>query len=104
MFHIEMRQGLQTVRALNLTQQELDARFLGPLLAGEEFASEGHYWAPRKTRIRIFEHPELKTFQLGMGRGWQSVERKGSDVTEVILDAARQSARTGKTVPLHPLP
>jgi hypothetical protein len=90
MLHIEMRQGMHSVRAFNLTEQDVDTRFLGPLLSGQEFTYEGHDWVPRKTRVRIFEHPELQTYQLGMGRGWQSVERKGADVTETILDSARR--------------
>jgi hypothetical protein len=90
MLHIEMRQGMHSVRAFNMTEQEIDTRFLGPLLSGQEFTYEGHDWVPRKTRVRIFDHPELQTYQLGMGRGWQSVERKGVDVTETILDSARR--------------
>jgi hypothetical protein len=90
MLHIEMRQGMHSVRAFNMTELTLDARFLGPLMSGQEFTYEGHDWTPRKTRIRVFEHPELQTYQLGMGRGWQEVERKGTDVTEAILDSARR--------------
>lgn len=106
MLHIEMRQGMHSVRSFNMTEEALDTRFLGPLLAGQEFTYEGHDWVPRKTRIRIFEHPELQTYQLGMGRGWQSVERKGVDVTEAILDSARRryvpAPAQPEPAPFHP--
>jgi hypothetical protein len=92
MFHLELRQGIQSVRAFNMNEQQLSARFLAPLLADQEFTYEGHDWAPRKVRIRIFEGPELQTHQLGMGRGWQEVERKYADVTEAVLEAARGNA------------
>jgi hypothetical protein len=92
MFHLELRQGIQSVRAFNMNEQQLSARFLAPLLADQEFTYEGHDWTPRKVRIRIFEGPELQTYQLGMGRGWQEVERKYTDVTEAVLEAARGRA------------
>ena len=99
MFHLELRQGIQSVRAFNMNEQQLSARFLAPLLADQEFTYEGHDWAPRKTRIRIFEGPELQTYQLGMGRGWQEVERKYTDVTEAVLEAARGRTRAAPAQP-----
>jgi hypothetical protein len=93
MFHLELRQGIQSVRAFNMTEQQLTARFLAPLMADQEFVYEGHDWTPRKTRIRIFDGPELQTHQLGMGRGWQEVERSYTDVTEAVLEAARRQTR-----------
>jgi hypothetical protein len=112
MFHLELRQGIQSVRAFNMSEQQLSARFLAPLLADQEFIYEGHDWTPRKVRIRIFEGPELQTYQLGMGRGWQEVERKYADVTEAVLEAARGRATAApeqpspapghQTTPVHP--
>jgi hypothetical protein len=102
MFHIELRQGIQSVRAFNMNEQQLSARFLAPLLADQEFTYEGHDWTPRKVRIRIFEGPELQTYQLGMGRGWQEVERKYSDVTAAVLGAARGRATASPTPPANP--
>jgi len=90
MFHLEMRQGIQSVRAFNLTEPVLSSRFMAPLMADADFTYEGHDWTPRKTRLRIFEGPELQTYELGMGRGWQAVERKYTDVTELVLEAARR--------------
>jgi hypothetical protein len=102
MFHIELRQGIQSVRAFNMSEQQLSARFLAPLLADQEFTYEGHDWTPRKVRIRIFDGPELQTYQLGMGRGWQEVERKYADVTEAVLEAARSRATAVTDQPAAP--
>jgi hypothetical protein len=102
MFHLEMRQGMHVVRAFNMTEEQLFARFLGPLLADQEFTYEGHEWKPRKTRVRIFDGPELQTYQLGMGRGWQEVERSYSDVTEAVLTAARRRGPAQPAVPTQP--
>jgi hypothetical protein len=102
MFHLELRQGIQSVRAFNMNEQQLSARFLAPLLADQEFTYEGHDWTPRKVRIRIFEGPELQTYQLGMGRGWQEVERKYTDVTEAVLEAARSRASATTDQPAAP--
>jgi hypothetical protein len=99
MFHVEMRDGLQSVRAFNLSEEALDAQFLAPLMADAEFSYEGHEWTPRKTRLKIFEGPQLRPDQLGLGRGWQNVERKGSDVTEAILDRARAHVTLVATQP-----
>jgi hypothetical protein len=99
MFHLELRQGIQSVRAFNMNEQQLSARFLAPLLADQEFTYEGHDWTPRKVRIRIFDGPELQTYQLGMGRGWQEVERKYADVTEAVLEAARGRATAAPDQP-----
>lgn len=89
MFHVEMRMGLHVVRAFNLGAHDLQVRFLGPLMSGQDFAYEGHEWSPRKTRIKIYDGPRLETHDMGMGRGWQNVERDGADVTEELLSRAR---------------
>lgn len=94
MFHLEMHQGIQSARVFNLTEATLGIRFLTPLMAHQEFTYEGHDWTPRKMRIRVFEGPELQTYQLGMGRGWQTVERDFDDVTATVLEKARHEAAT----------
>ena len=104
MFHIEMRMGMQVVREFNLTEQRLWLDFLSPLMADQEFTVEGHDFIPRQTRLKVYEGPELRTDQLGMGRGWQNVERTAEDVTERVLTRAREhvaataapSASTGR--------
>lgn len=90
MFHVEMRAGMQVVREFNLSEERLWLDFLAPLMAGREFSVEGHDFLPRQTRLKVYEGPELRPDQLGMGRGWQNVERTAGDVTERVLTRARE--------------
>ncbi|HEX3802873.1 MAG TPA: hypothetical protein VHV75_08555 [Solirubrobacteraceae bacterium] len=105
MFHVEMRMGIDVVREFNLSEQDLWTRFLGPLMADREFVLDGHDFTPRKTRIKIFDGPQLRPDQLGLGRGWQNVERGGSDITEAVLARAREHVAVERTeVPAVPAP
>jgi hypothetical protein len=90
MFHVEMRMGMEVVREFNLSEQRLWVEFLAPLMADQDFTVEGHDFIPRQTRLKIYEGPELRPDQLGMGRGWQNVERSAGDVTERVLERARE--------------
>ena len=91
MFHVEMRMsGMHFVREFNLSEERLWLEFLAPLMAGQDFSVEGHEFTPRQTRLRVYEGPELRSDQLGMGRGWQNVERTATDVTERVLERARE--------------
>ena len=82
--------GMQVVREFNLTDQRLWLSFLAPLMVDAPFTVEGHEFIPRQTRLKVYEGPELRTDQLGMGRGWQNVERTAGDVTERVLARARE--------------
>ncbi len=82
--------GMEVVREFNLSEQRLWSTFLAPLMAGREFTVEGHEFVPRQTRLKVFEGPQLRPDQLGMGRGWQNVERSATDVTERVLTRARE--------------
>jgi hypothetical protein len=90
MFHVEIRAGMQVVRKFNLTDRRLWLEFLAPLMADKEFSVEGHEFVPRQSRLTIYEGPELRPDQLGMGRGWQNAERSASDVTERVLARTRE--------------
>ena len=92
MFHVEIRSTLQVVREFNLSNERLWVEFLMPLMSGVDFTVEGHEFVPRQTRLRVYEGPELRLDQLGMGRGWQNVERTAADVTERVLAQAREHA------------
>jgi hypothetical protein len=93
MFHVEMRMGMNVVREFNLSDQRLWLDFLAPLMADQEFTLEGHDFTPRHTRLTVYEGPELRLDQLSLGRGWQNAERTSSDVTERVLERAREHAR-----------
>jgi hypothetical protein len=91
MFHVEIRSGLHQVRMFNLTEQRLWLEFLAPLMADDDFTVEDHDFSPRQSRLMVYEGPELRPDQLmGMGRGWQNVERTATDVTERVLERARE--------------
>jgi len=90
MFHAEIREGTHVIREFNLDERALWVRYLAPLLGDREFVREGHEWNPRKTRIKIFEGPELRSDQISMGRGWPNAQRAGTDVTKAVLTRARE--------------
>ncbi len=94
MFHVEMRAGISSVREFNLTEQRLWVEILVPLMADTSFTVEGHEFVPRETRLKVYEGPELRPDQLGIGRGWQNVERTAADVTDRVLQRARQHTAT----------
>jgi hypothetical protein len=95
MFHVEIRCGMAVVREFNLSEQRLWLEFLAPLMAGRDFSIEGHEFVPRQTRLKVYEGPELRPDQLGMGRGWQNVERTAADVTDRVLVRAREHSAAG---------
>jgi catechol 2,3-dioxygenase-like lactoylglutathione lyase family enzyme len=87
MFHIELRQFPHAARAFNLTCEQLRARFVEPWLRVEVVELDSQRFAPERAKLTIYEGPELETADIGMGRGWQSVMRRGEDVTERELQA-----------------
>jgi hypothetical protein len=46
-------------------------------------------WNPEKTKIAVYEAPELPVEEMGMGRGWGNVAKTGEDVTDRVLAEAR---------------
>lgn len=76
----------------NLSAEELTTRFLAPLVAGRELEYEGHEWVARKTKVTVFEGPELSAADMGIGRGWGNVQRSCTEVTERILEQVRERA------------
>ena len=89
MFHVELRQFPHLARAFNLTQEELQSRFLAPWLAGRALAYDDRRWSPEKTRLTVYEARQLRPDEIGLGRGWANVTRVGKDATERLLAAAR---------------
>ena len=87
MFHVELRQFPHTVRAFNLTRERVHARIVAPWLRGELVELDSQQFAPERAKLKIYEGPELATADMGMGRGWQNVMRRGEDVTDRELGA-----------------
>ena len=88
MFHLELRQRPHVARAFNLSERELRGRFLAPLAEGRTITYADREWEPSRTKLSIYEGPELTPEMIGMGRGWGNVTRTGSDVTDRLLAGA----------------
>ena len=92
MYHIELRQFPH-----NLCHFNLDEGALGVIVKAwttEPWVEiEGRKWNPFQAKIKIIEGPEIPLGQLNMGRGWRTVERNGTDVTERVLATATEAAR-----------
>jgi hypothetical protein len=95
-FHVELRQFPHSARAFNLTTEQLRASFLRPWVAGETFEWAERKWAPDRTKMTVYEGPELRPDEIGMGRGWANAARSGEEVTERVLAEQDQAARGGE--------
>ena len=85
MFHVELRHFPHVARAFNLTEEELRRRFVDPWARKETVELDEQRFSPEKTRLTIYEAPQLRPDQIGMGRGWANVTRSGEDVTERVF-------------------
>ncbi len=98
MFHLELRQFPHVARAFNLTRGELDARFARPWASGTVIEYDQRRWAPERARLTIYEGPELRSDEIGMGRGWSTVNKTSREVTETVLAEAQRGAGAGAAV------
>jgi hypothetical protein len=93
MFHAQLRQFPNTTTAFNLNEEALRSRILVPWLAGKPVHWGDRSWDPGRARLTIYEGPELRVEQMGMGRGWANVTRSGRDVTEQLLAQAHAAVQ-----------
>jgi len=93
MYHLELRQFPHVARAFNLNREELDARFVRPWVAGTIIEHDERRWAPDKVRMTIYEGPELRLDEIGLGRGWGNVVKTSKDVTATVLADAERGAQ-----------
>lgn len=100
MFHLELRQFPHVARAFNLSREELDLRFARPWVSGAPVIHEDRHWSPDKARLTIFEGPELRPEDMGLGRSWANVGRTSQEVTETVLAEAERGAEGRSTVGL----
>jgi len=94
-YHVDLRSGVHAARAFNLAAGELEVRFLAPMRAGHPFKYEDLEWNPSETRMTVYEAERLRPDQIGLGRGWATVEKTGTDVTAQV----RASAPLASTEP-----
>ena len=88
--HVEIRQFPHNAWRFNLTDADLP-----PILFSwvrEQAVDFGERkWSPHTASLTILDGPALAMEQLKMGRGWQAAQRHGEDVTERLLEWAREA-------------
>ncbi|MBV9312052.1 MAG: hypothetical protein JOZ73_14570 [Solirubrobacterales bacterium] len=92
MFHVEFRQFPHVARAFNLTREQLDGRLLEPWFGAGAVTLDDHRFTRERGKLKIYEAPELGGEELGLGRGWATVTKAGTDVTDALLAAAELQA------------
>jgi hypothetical protein len=98
MYHVELRQFPHNFCRFNLTERELRETILYAWVRGEWIELGERKWNPHQANLTVLEGPQLPVGELSMGRGWRNAERRGEDVTEQLLAAARAAASdTGET-------
>jgi hypothetical protein len=91
-FHVQVRQFPHLARAFNLTADELSSSLLDRWSGGGLVVFQERTWDPRRARLTIYEGPPLRADQIGLGRGWTTVARTGTDVTDTLLGASPAAA------------
>jgi hypothetical protein len=97
-FHVQLRQFPNVARAFNLTGEQLSAQLLGPWAAGASVELHDRRWDPQRARLTIYEGPELRPDEIGLGRGWGNVTRSGTEVTARMLAQARDGPGSGNAL------
>jgi hypothetical protein len=100
-FHVELRRFPHVARAFNLTREELQERIVTPWVAGAPVELEDREWEPARSKLAIYEAPEVPPQDRGLGRGWGTVTRAGQDVTARVLEQARGSVERFKAALLR---
>lgn len=76
-------------RAFNLSAEQLHGRIVERWVRDQIVELDERRWAPERSKLKIYEAPELDPGALGLDRGWANVTRTGEDVTDTVLSAAR---------------
>ena len=96
-YHVELRQFPHNMCRFNLSEEELVDTIVGAW-AEEEWIEFGERkWNPHQARLTVLEGPQLAVEELAMGRGWRNAQRHSEDVTERVLEQARQDAQAAAT-------
>ncbi|HWF35177.1 MAG TPA: hypothetical protein VG295_07385 [Solirubrobacteraceae bacterium] len=95
MFHVEIRQFPNVTRSFNLSEGELNAKILVPWSRRENFELGEREWEPARAKLTVLEGRELRSDEIGLGRGWANVNRYAENVTERVLALARAQAKPG---------
>jgi hypothetical protein len=90
-FHVELRQFPHSFNAFNVDDAGLWA-IVEPWVNDRVFEAGEERWNPRAGTILILEGPHIPVEELSMGRGWPTAVRESEDVTERVLEHARDVA------------
>jgi hypothetical protein len=91
-FHVEIRQFPHVARGFNLTAERLQSQIVARWARDEIVDFEDRRWAPERAKLTIYDGPQLRPDELGLGRGWGNATRQSTDVTERVLAAAAVAA------------
>ncbi len=95
MFHLELRDFPHNMCRFNLSDEEL--RPIVEIWSRGQVLEYGEQrWNPQNATLKVLEGPKLPLGQLTMGRGWTIAERQGTDVTDRLIAAARESMFTSR--------
>jgi hypothetical protein len=90
MYHLELRHFPHSAWRFNLSDQDL-AAIVQPWVREQVVDVGERKWSPHLAKLTILEGPKLEVTELSMGRGWRSAQRRSEDVTERVLDTAKQA-------------
>ena len=90
MYHLQLRHFPHNLSHFNLTADELRV-ITEPWARGEWVELGERKWTPHQAKLTILEGPRLELEQLSMSRGWRNAQRQSEDVTELVLQAAKQA-------------
>ncbi len=93
-YHIELRNFPRVETRFNQTGEELGAIVL-LWVDNRIIEMDDEKWAPWESTIKIIEGPPIPIGGLSLGRGWNTAQREGTDVTERVLDEARKALADG---------
>ncbi len=101
-FHVRLqRQVLFTEETYNLSEPELQRRFVEPWLTGKPIIIKGRTWVPERSRIVILEGPDLTSTQRSWVQGWTKAIELSENVTDRFLHPpqipAEEIRSTGST-------
>jgi hypothetical protein len=93
MYHIELRQFPHNMCQFNMTEQELFDNIVLGWAQGQWIEMGDRKWNAHQAKLIVLEGPHLPLEELAMGRGWRNAERHGKDVTEQVIERARQASQ-----------
>jgi hypothetical protein len=94
-FHVALSSGLQRARSFNLGEDELRQTVLQPWLSRRPFELGDQRWDPEQSELLVLEGPNLSNPELSFGQGWANAVRASEEVTERVLETARDAQPAG---------